>query len=169
MYPIGFMTILGHLEAHGYSVRIINVAVRMLKSNRFNVDTLIKSLNPLAFGIDLHWLTHAHGALELAKIVKTYHPHTPVIFGGLSASYYHEELMEYPQVDYVVRGDSTEEPLRLLLEKIRLKKSPEDVPNVTWRYKENGIRINELFYSPNNLDHLIFDYKTTILSSTTKQ
>jgi B12-binding domain/radical SAM domain protein len=164
MYPIGYMTILGHLEAHGYSVRIINVAMRMLKSSRFSVDTLIKSLNPLAFGIDLHWLPHAHGALELAKIIKRYHPHTPVIFGGLSASYYHEELMEYPQVDYVVRGDSTEEPMRLLLEKIRLKKSPDDVPNLTWRCNGNGVRINELSYSPDNLDHLIFDYRTVIKS-----
>ena len=99
MYPIGFMTIANYLKKHGYSVRIINVALRMLKSKRFNVEKLTKSLNPLAFGIDLHWLPHAQGSLELAKIIKKYHPRTPVIFGGISASYYHQELIMYPEVD----------------------------------------------------------------------
>lgn len=164
MYPIGYMTIMGYLEAYGYSVRIINVALRMLKSRRFNVEKLIESLNPLAFGIDLHWLPQAHGSLEVARIVKNYHPSTPTIFGGLSASYYHEELMKYPQVDYVIRGDSTEEPLRLLLEKIRLSQSPDDVPNLTWRDDSNGVKANDLSYSPTHLDHLPFDYGTIIKS-----
>ena len=86
MYPIGFMSLQGHLQKHGFSVRIINVALKMLASRRFNVDRLIRSLNPSAFGIDLHWLVHAQGSLELARIVKKYHPETPSIFGGLSAS-----------------------------------------------------------------------------------
>jgi len=66
MYPIGFMTILEYLERHGYSVRIINVALRMLRSRRFDVEKLIRSLNTAAFGLDLHWLVHAQGSLELA-------------------------------------------------------------------------------------------------------
>ncbi len=115
MYPIGFMTMANYLKSSGYSVRIINVALRMLKSRRFDVERLIRSLDPLAFGLDLHWLCHAQGSLELAKIVKKYHPQTPVILGGLSASYYYQELILYPQVDYVIRGDSAEEPLRQLL------------------------------------------------------
>ena len=67
MYPIGFMTIAQYLEKHGFSVRIINVALKMLRNKKYDVDRLIKRLNPLAFGIDLHWLPHAHGSLELAK------------------------------------------------------------------------------------------------------
>ncbi len=53
------------------------------------------SSNPVAFGIDLHWLPHAHGSIEIARIVKKHHPDTPVIFGGLSSSYFHEELITY--------------------------------------------------------------------------
>ena len=86
MYPIGFMTILEYLQRHGHTVRIINVALKMLRSRRFDPEKLIKSLKPEAFGIDLHWMVHAQGSLELAKIVKKHHPETPVIFGGLSAS-----------------------------------------------------------------------------------
>ena len=164
MYPIGYMSIMGYLEANGFSARIINVALRMLKSRRFNVERLIKSLNALAFGIDLHWLPQAHGSLELARIVKKHHPQTPVIFGGLSASYYHKELIEYPQVDFIIRGDSTEEPLRLLLEKIKLRRPPDDIPNLTWRDESNGVKVNALSYSPTHLDHLSFDYGVMIKS-----
>ena len=42
-----------------------------------------------------------------------------MIFGGLSASYFHEELIAYPQVDFVLRGDSTEPPLHELLVALR--------------------------------------------------
>jgi hypothetical protein len=38
-----------------------------------------------------------------------------VLIGGLSASYYHEELVRLPFVDFVMRGDSTEEPVRQLI------------------------------------------------------
>jgi radical SAM superfamily enzyme YgiQ (UPF0313 family) len=83
MYPIGFTTLAEHLERHGLRVRIVNLAVRMLNNARFDVERQIRRLRPDAFGIDLHWLPHAHGAIEVAKIVKKLHPHTPVIFGGL--------------------------------------------------------------------------------------
>ncbi len=165
MYPIGFMTIANYLKKHGSSVRIVNVALRMLKSRRFDVERLIRSLNPLAFGIDLHWLPHAQGSLELAKIIKKYHPQTPVIFGGISASYYHQELILYPEVDYVIRGDSAEEPLRQLLETIRKKGPLEDVPNLTWQDDGRGVRVNELFYVPPDLDDLSFDYRSVMRSS----
>ncbi|MBI4722705.1 MAG: cobalamin B12-binding domain-containing protein [Candidatus Stahlbacteria bacterium] len=133
MYPIGFMTLAGKLMQEGLSVRIINIAVKMLRSKHFNVEKYISSLEPLCFGIDLHWLAHTQGSLELASIVKKYHPNIPVIFGGLSASYYHKELISYPQVDYVVRGDSTEEPLMLLIKAIKSGGSLYEVPNLTWK------------------------------------
>jgi B12-binding domain/radical SAM domain protein len=164
MYPIGFMTILEYLERHGYSVRIINVALRMLRSRRFDVEKLIRSLNPAAFGLDLHWLVHVQGGLELAKIIKKYHPQTPVIFGGLSASYYHEQLILYPQVDYVVRGDSAEEPLRQLLSAIKQKTSAEDVPNLTWKDGDR-VRANELSNVPSDLNGIAFDYRKIMRSS----
>jgi len=164
MYPIGFLTMLEYLQRHGHSVRIINVALRMLRSRRFDVEKLIRSLRPVAFGLDLHWLVHAHGSLELARIIKRYHPETPVIFGGLSSSYYHEELIRYPQVDYVLRGDSTEEPLRQLLCAIKEGRPPREVPNLTW--KAGGeVVVNALSHVPSDLDGVAFDYRQVMRSS----
>jgi len=87
----------------------------MLRNHRFEVPGYIQKLNAPVFGIDLHWLVHAQGALELARIVRQEHPQSKIIFGGFTASYYWQELIQYPQVDYVMRGDSTEEPMRLFM------------------------------------------------------
>lgn len=159
MYPIGFMTISEYLRRHGFTVRIVNLAVKMLGDRNFDGEKLIKSLNPLAFGIDLHWLPHAQGSLEIAQICKKYHPEVPTIFGGLSASYFHQELITYPQVDYVIRGDSTEEPLRQLISAIKNKSSVVEIPNLTWK-KNSEIKINPLTHVPKNLDNINFDYRT---------
>lgn len=163
MYPIGFMTILEHLQRHGYSVRIMNIALQMLLRRRFDVGKLVRSLKPAAFGLDLHWLAHAQGSLEIAELIKKTHPNIPIIFGGLSASYYHEELIRYPQVDYVVRGDSTEEPVRLLIESIKEGKSPEHVPNLTWK-NDSDVVVNDLSHVPADLDGISFDYRNIMKS-----
>ena len=115
MYPLGFLTMTNYLEARGLKVRIVNLALRMMNDPRFDVPAFLAKLRPKAVGIDLHWLPHAHGSIEIARLVKQIHPKVPVIFGGLSASYFHEELIEYPAVDYVLRGNSTEPPLYLSL------------------------------------------------------
>ncbi len=156
-YPLGFLTLMAHLERHGFSVRIINLAVKMAKSKSFQPSALLQKLRPLAFGIDLHWAAHADGALELAALCKKLHPDIPVILGGLTASYFHEEAIRDPNVDLVLRGDSTEEPLLALMRCLEKHSSPAEVPNLTW--KENGeVRVNPLSYQPDALDIKI-DYR----------
>ena len=160
MYPIGFASLSEYLERHGLTVRIINVALKMLKNEGFDVEHLISKKKPLAFGIDLHWMAHVQGALALAEIIKRFHPNIPVILGGLSATYYHEEILrQYPFIDFVVRGDSTEKPLLQLLLAIKGKKDFKNIPNLTSRDGENKIRINLLTYVPENLDDITIDYR----------
>ena len=165
MYPIGFTTIAEYLERHGFRVRIVNLAVRMLREKRFDPEAMIRSLNPRAFGIDLHWMPHAHGAIEVARLVKKHHPNTPVIFGGFSASYFHRELLtEYPEVDFVVRGDSTEEPMRQLMTALRDGGDFAGVDNLTWRGPDGQVRANPIGFSPDTLDHVLLDYSYVIRS-----
>ncbi len=153
MYPLGFLTIASYLHEQGMSVRIVNLALRMMSDRRFDVPAFIARQRPRAVGIDLHWLPHAHGALEVARIVKEVHPDVPVIFGGLSSSYFHEELVAYPQVDFVLRGDSTEPPLHELLLALREGTPLDRIPNLTWQ--DGGrIRVNPHTYLPASLDYV---------------
>ncbi len=165
MYPIGLTTIAEYLERHGLRVRIVNLAVRMLNSDRFDPENLIRDLKPAAFGIDLHWMPHAHGAIEVARICKKHHPDIPVMLGGFSATYYHEELINRPEVDFVVRGDSTEVPVLKLMQHLTGRPgapSLPDIPNLTWQEPGGAVRANEISYSPDNLDHVLIDYSYVI-------
>jgi len=158
MYPIGFSSLSEYLYHHGFRVRIINLAYHMLKNRGYNVEKTIKNLKCRAFGIDLHWLPHAHGSLEVAKICKRHHPATPVIFGGYSASYFHQELIAYPQVDYVVRGDSTEKVLYQLLRALKEGSgSLSAIPNLTWK-DGNGIHSNPFSHNLSQLDEFSNNY-----------
>lgn len=153
MYPLGFLTIANYLESRGLKVRIVNLALKMMNDANFDVAKFLAKLKPKAIGIDLHWLPHAHGSIEIAKVAKKLHPKVPVIFGGLSATYFHEELIQYPQVDYVLRGDSTEPPLYSLLTSLESGQSLEMVPNLTW--KQNGkVRVNPLTFVTANADYV---------------
>jgi B12-binding domain/radical SAM domain protein len=159
IYPIGFLTISNYLTKHGISVRIINMALKMLRSPSFDADRFVRNLDAGAFGIDLHWLPHVDGSLSLAEMVKKHHPDKPVILGGLSATYYHEEIMQdYPFVDFIVCGESTEEPLRLLMQAIQAGSGFEEVPNLVWRDKQGRVTVNDRSYKPGNLDYVDFDY-----------
>ncbi|HRJ44737.1 MAG TPA: cobalamin-dependent protein, partial [Caldilineaceae bacterium] len=161
MYPIGFTTMAEYLERFGHRVGIVNLAVHMLRDADFDVEECLADLHPAAFGLDLHWLPHAHGSVEVARILKRLHPTIPVIFGGFSASYFHEELIRYPQVDYILRGDSTEEPLRQLIEAIEEGAKAVDlrqIPNLTWKDPSGQPQANPLSYVPENLDGVLLDY-----------
>lgn len=162
-YPIGFLTLSEYLSRNGITVRIVNLALKMLEDFSFDPESFVAKLHPAAFGIDLHWLPHVDGSLRLAEAVKRRHPDTPVIFGGLSATYYHQEIMrDTPCVDFIVRGDSTEEPLRLLMEAIKSGGEYGRVPNLVWRNGQGDVTVNAISNRPPALDYVHFDYSHPI-------
>jgi len=160
MYPIGFFSIVEHLERHRIGVRIINLAVRMLSSDGFDAEKIIRGLKPKAFGIDLHWLAHAQGSLEVAKLCKKYHPSIPVIFGGFSTTYFHEELIRYPEVDFIIRGDSAEEPLLQLMQAIihHAYAAIRTIPNLVWKDSNREVHVNPLTHVPTELNEFSNNY-----------
>lgn len=170
MYPIGFTTMAEYLERAGLRTRIVNLAVRMLDDANFDVEAHLSKLDAAVFGIDLHWLPHAHGSVEVAKIVKRIHPNRPVLFGGFSSTYFHKELIQYPCVDFILRGDSTEVPLLALVQYVRSGgnihpaansaqfAALEAIPNLVWKDADGLVHINPLTYSAENLDDLLIDY-----------
>ena len=163
MYPVGFTTLAEYLLSLGFETRVVNLAYRMLASEKFDAEKMVAHLRPrLAFGVDLHWLAHAHGAVETARLAKKHHPDLPVLAGGWAATYFHEELMEYDCFDYVFRGDSTEIPagrlMRALAEKDHSPARLADIPNLTWRDRDGGVHVNPLTNVPDVLDRFSNNY-----------
>jgi B12-binding domain/radical SAM domain protein len=164
MYPIGFSSLAEYLGKAGYHVRVVNLAGRMLKDARFDAEEFIRKFNAPIFGIDLHWLVHAHGAIEVAKLVKKHHPGSKVIFGGFSASYYWKELIAYPEVDYVMRGDSTEEPMRLFMGQF-LKGNVASIPNLVWKDEGGAVHDNGLSFIPDNISDVMQNHYSAVVRS----
>jgi B12-binding domain/radical SAM domain protein len=133
MYPIGFATLASHLRRHGFHTRIVNLALLMMRSRSFDVERYLRQLRPALFGIDLHWLPHVHGSLEVARRVKQIHPDIPTVFGGISATYFHDELVRRPEVDFVLRGSMCEPFLVALLREVQGRRAFDAVPNLTWK------------------------------------
>jgi B12-binding domain/radical SAM domain protein len=165
MYPIGLTSIADYLGRHGYRVRIVNLAVRMLRNRRFNAEAMIKRLNAPIFGIDLHWMLHSHGAIEIAKLVKKWHPQSKLIFGGFSSSYFYKQLLERPEIDYVLRGDSTEEPFRQLMDCLKDGKELEGVPNLAWKDRQGKIHENPFSNVPSDIDNVMVNHYGNVVRS----
>jgi B12-binding domain/radical SAM domain protein len=155
MYPIGFLTLAAWLRRHGYRVRIVNLALLMMRSRRFDPERFLRRLRPKLFGIDLHWLPHAHGGPAVAALLKRIHPEIPIVFGGISATYFHRELVADPAVDFVLRGAVTEPSLLALVREVVQESEGarryESVPGLTWK-DASGIRTNPDTTTPQSLD-----------------
>lgn len=161
MYPVGFTSIAAYLERNHYNVRIVNLAYRMLHSDRFDAEAHLRRLRAPVYGIDLHWLPHLQGALAVAELIRRLHPEAAVLLGGLSATYFHRELAELPSIDFVLRGDSTEEPSRQLLAALREGTPLRDVENLTFRDASGTVVANPLTFVPADLDGIdvpAYDY-----------
>jgi B12-binding domain/radical SAM domain protein len=157
--PIGFTSLRNHLEEKGFEAHQENLTMRMLFDKGFDVEDYIRSTDARLFGIDLHWLVHAHGSLEIAKICKKHHPETPIAFGGLTASRFRREIIEsFPFIDYVIRGDG-ERPLSELLEYLSGKRGIGEVANLCWR-ERGDYRENQLQFVIEDLDFL--DYTSSL-------
>ena len=92
-------------------------------------------MDPVAFGIDLHWLPHAHGSIEIAKIVQEATiPTRRSSSAACRPRTSTRSSSSYDCVDYVVRGDSTEEPITpAALYALKGKGRVDDIPNLTWK------------------------------------
>lgn len=150
-FPLGFKTLQRFLGERGHDVRIVNLASVLLKFPATDVRAFLGVVETRLFGIDLHWMVHVQGALEVAALVKEVHPDVPVVLGGLSSTYYASELIRYPFVDMVMRGYDTHEPMAGLMDALASGTPPATVPNLLWKDRNGEIVDNGFTHLPNSL------------------
>ena len=149
VFPLGFKAMERYLGSRGFTVKILNLATLLLLHRELDLRDVLAALEVKVLGIDLHWLVHAQGALAVAACVKRQRPDLPVLFGGISATYYAEELIRLPSVDLVLRGYDTLEPMTELMR--AGGRSGDDlsrVPNLLWKERDGAIRDNGLLHLP---------------------
>jgi len=159
MYPIGFLSLSSYLLRHGFRVSILNLAALMARNPSLNVRGLLSRVRARVFAVDLHWLVHVHGTLNIVSLLKELHPDTPVVAGGLSSTFFFRELTDHCRhLDFLVLGDTVEDPFLVLIERlVDGRGSLESIPNLVWR--ENGrVRVSERYFLPRCLDKYAIDY-----------
>ena len=147
-FPIGFKSLQRYLSDRSYEVKIINLATLLLRYPTLDFESFLNALQVGLLGIDLHWMVHVQGSLAIAQKIKEIRKDIPIIFGGISATYYADELIRYPFVDMVMRGYDTHQPLALLLESLRVGRQPAGVPNLVWKSADGRIKDNGYSYKP---------------------
>ena len=162
---MGIFAIADLLEREGFGVRLINHPFEQFLNHNWDLSKYIKSINFNVCAIDLHWIHNAHGALEVAKIVKKVNPNAKVILGGFSASYYHDQILKYYTViDGIIRGEG-EIPLLKYIKMINQNQTLESVPNLTYRDSSKHIKVNPLSYTAKSLDTLNFSNLSSLINA----
>jgi radical SAM superfamily enzyme YgiQ (UPF0313 family) len=139
-FPVGFFSMGDKLDRAGFEVKIMNLG-EMIFVKRQSIDYFLEELFAKyeieVVGIDIHWMIHSAGALATAKSIKKYSPLTKVVIGGITASYFAEEILEkFDFIDFVMVGECDNSIVDLVKE---LKMNAPDlnrVPNLAFR--ENG-------------------------------
>jgi clorobiocin/coumermycin A biosynthesis protein CloN6/CouN6 len=135
-------------------VKIINLASLLVQFPDLGFETIVNALDTHLVGIDLHWMVYVQGALAVAKGFKMIRKDLPVIFGGISSTYYSHELIRYSYIDMVMRGYDTHLPLEKLVQSVKAGLKPVAVPNLLWKDEGRSVD-NGYTYKPDSYGYRI--------------
>ena len=154
--PTGILSIADYLDRHGYQVIVDNIGERMVTSDSFDVEKHIKDYESKVFAIELQWVRHSQGAIEMARLCKRLHPGAMVVVGGVTATIFYEEIInKYHFIDAVVRAEA-EIPFLHLMNTLKESRPLKDVPNLTFRDNKGIVRTNALLEPSADLDEYEF-------------
>lgn len=126
----GLLYLASYLRRHGFSA-VCQFYDPHLEYNALltNIRELLEQVQPGIVAISMKWFPYIARVIEIARMVKQFSPHTRVVLGGNTASYYRKEIIGHPAIDYIIAGDG-ELPL------LNICRGEEIIPNAT--YKQEG-------------------------------
>src|SRR4030042_5235733 len=152
LVPMGLFALADLLEREGYSAKILNYSLEYMLDRKFSLLQYLKIVNPRIVGVDLHWIVHSAGAIEILQFVKKHFPNTFTLLGGYSATFYAKEIMQrYEFIDGIIQGDAEIPLIKLIKQRSTLDK----VPNLMYRL-DGEIKDNSITYVAPELDSLNF-------------
>lgn len=123
----------------------------------------VRQTRPTAVGIS--YLTPLKHTVErTAELVKEINQDIKIIVGSFHPTFCPEEVMQNPDIDFVIRGEG-EIPLLRLVKELK-KDSPkwETIPRIHYRDKDGQIQNNTGTNLINNLDELPFPARDQVLN-----
>lgn len=158
LLPMGLIAMADLIHKKGYKVQILHLGLEKINNPNFSLGNYLAKANPKIAGFSLHWHYQSHDTIEAAREVKLFNPDIFTVLGGLTASYFHKEIIgEFDFIDAVIKGDGELSFLKLLEDVRAGKNNFSEIPNLTWRF-EGGVKINDITYvaGDEDLDKLNF-------------
>jgi radical SAM superfamily enzyme YgiQ (UPF0313 family) len=135
--PMGLFSLAADLDERGYAVKIVNLGIEQDLNRFFNLKRYIQSVQAKIFAIDLQWVLSSSGAIALARVCKQYHPDSLVVLGGMTATWFHEEILKtHPFIDVVLRGEA-DYSLPQLVEAVSQSQGLKGVAGISYRQGEH--------------------------------
>lgn len=157
--PMGVVGLINLIREDGLTVKGLNCAMEMDMNSDFNLRQWLQGQKGVRLiMIDLHWLEHAYGTMEVARMCKELMPDVPILLGGFTASFYAKEILEhFSQVDFIIRGDAEKSLIQLVKELNTENPLFPEIPNLSYRHNTNII-MNAQSYcaAPSDLCQLDF-------------
>jgi radical SAM superfamily enzyme YgiQ (UPF0313 family) len=126
---------------------------------------VIEGIKADLYAVDLHWLVYSQGAIRTLELIKQIHPESYTLVGGMTASYFKDEIMErFKHIDFLIYGDGSV-PFLALLNEIKGSKDYSKVPNLLYRAEgevRRGPRVplNDYDYIESHSDFLTTSIQT---------
>ncbi|MBI5526849.1 MAG: cobalamin B12-binding domain-containing protein [Deltaproteobacteria bacterium] len=164
--PQGIIPLAGIADNHGVPARIMHTGLGGLDHDKALLAHTA-SLGPSVILFTLHWHQQASATIRAISLFASRFPGTPIIAGGLTASFFaHELLALAPGLAAVVRGDG-EAAVATITQQVKAGRqiSFERVPNAVWRDARGGVRDNGISFALDarraaRLEHARFDLLT---------
>ncbi|AZR74257.1 hypothetical protein BBF96_13115 [Anoxybacter fermentans] len=145
--PLGLIGLGNYVKKHtGVYLQICHLGDLLSRGKYKKVEDFILEKKFDLVGLNLHWHFQSYSVLQVCKALKKLPDPPVIVLGGYTASWFAEEILtQFPEVDFIIRGDG-EEPLTRLISILNQKKGNlSSVPNLVWRDQEK-IRTNMITF-----------------------
>jgi len=145
--PMGLFSIADYLNKNDIYSRILHLGIQKEAEKNFDIIKFIKNNNFKVVCFDIHWIKQAKQTIEYIRLIKHSIPDIITVAGGISATYFADEMLKHiPEVDFIIRGEG-EYPLLTLIKRLNNlnHKSFADIPNLSYRHN-NKIHHNKISF-----------------------
>lgn len=105
------------------------------------LGTKIREKKPFLVGISSLFTAYCNEALKTAQIIKTFYPHCKIVLGGHHPTQFPENVLEHPDVDFVLQGEGETGMTELCLA-LKNEIPLEQVPGITFKKEDHSIHVS---------------------------
>lgn len=153
MPPLGLAMVGRAMELSGLSVKLLDCMVEQMTFA--DLETYLQTITPGIIGIT-GVTFNRFDSFDTARLAKKIHPNTPVVYGGIHATFTAQDTLEHiPEIDMIVRGEG-EFTGTTVAKALLDSKDLTSIQGIS--YRENGvIRHNPSSPPIEDLDSLAYD------------